>query len=424
MEKQAFSQAALISFAASFAKERDYEVDPIAFVSSFVDSGIIRFDSDRAVFSLPFVESYLLAVELSEDAEAAIRYFDLNRTDFDVGTFDLYAELGATNEVVRRVNAALQTSIDNFQLLADEEHVLLSDNVRPSSLASLDRLDTLRKRLSDTADDVRAGKGDTGRKQRLLDIADQIRETAVDKAGFGREMPERSDEEKNVDYATQSWAIAATLLGAGAEELDAETKQVLACNIVRLSSIIIHRWTLSNATVDFAEIKAELTTEKALQEATEGKVDKDDLGEIKRSVEGIVDYLEFAFLAEPFRRITGHLCEAARLKVLAASIDKVQVVDPFEQLMLGVWMSDIDASRGKDRLKRSIKNLADVPFLRAVMATHFIMRVYWEHWNKEDRLQLLDAASNVLKPVARIDSGRLRRMVERDDSESKIKSSQ
>ncbi|MCB1467065.1 MAG: hypothetical protein KDK08_07965 [Rhizobiaceae bacterium] len=419
LEKRSFNQADLIEFAKSFADLKHFEIDPIAFVGSFVDSGVLHFENDAAKFSLPFIESYLLAVELVENPEKAKIYFDLTQSIFDVGTFDLYAELGASEDVVKSVIDAMAASVDNFGLDTDEVHALFKDDIRPSSMKSLERLEGLQKSMQRTVEEVREGKGDTQKKQKILDVADRVRETAVDKSGFGRNEVDtaKSDAEIKVEFAVKSWAVGTTLLGAGAEDLSGEIKQTLAELLVELGGVIVHRWTTANAAVDFAQIKADLTSDDSIAELV-GDSDN-NIAEMRQKVEGVVDILEFAFLAEPTRRILGHLCEGARQKVLATSVERARHNGLVNELIHGAWLSDIDSDRGEKLLADTVRNLPPSPFLRLVLATHLLTRVYWNHWRKEDRLKLLDLAAEVIQPMTRLDKGKIQRIVQREPASSR-----
>lgn len=414
IEKRLFNQAELIEFAKTFADLKDFEIDPIAFVGSFVDSGVLHFENDEAKFSLPFIESYLLAVELVESPDKAKVYFDLSQSIFDVGTFDLYAELGASEDVVNSVIDAMAASVENFGLAEDEVHALLKEDIRPSSMKSLQRLEGLQKSMQRTAEEVRQGKGDTDRKQKILDVADRVRETAVDKSGFGRNEvgPVKSDAEIKVEFAVKSWAVGTTLLGAGAEDLSGDTKQRLAELLVELGGVIVHRWTTANASVDFEQIKAELTSDESIAEMVGDS--GNNVTDMRQKVEGVVDILEFAFLAEPTRRILGHLCEGARQKVLAISVERAKHAGLVNELIHGAWLSDIESERGEKLLAETAKNLPNSPFLRVVLATHLLTRVYWNHWRKEDRLKLLDLAAEVIKPMTQIDKGKIQRIVKKE----------
>ena len=278
-----------------------------------------------------------------------------------------------------------------------------------------DRLQSLQSRLRKTAEDVSRGVGDTKQKQRMLDIADRVKEAAADKTTFGsgEKDTEVSDAQRDVDFAVQSWVIGTTLLGAGAEHLTAATKQRLAKALVELAAAIIHHWTSAHLEADFADVKAELTTDEVIKAVVGDVAGQGEIDETRRYIAGIVDVLEFAFLSEPLRRILHHLCEGARQKVLGTSVEKAEVSGVMELLVHGAWLADIEVARGASALNGAIKGLPATPFLRSALANHFLARVYWSHWKKEDRLALLDAAEEALRPFdVNLNKAELKRLIE------------
>ena len=135
--------------------------------------------------------------------------------------------------------------------------------------------------------------------------------------------------------------------------------------------------------------------------------------------------MEFAILAEPFRRVADFLCENARQRVLATSVERACFENPMEQVLHSVWLTDIESKRGKNALYAAILYLPDAKFLRTNLATHFIARVHWNHWRKEDRLALLEAAEEAIKPLAmKFDKGELRRAIEKTAEEEAARQKQ
>ena len=110
-----------------FAEQHDFDIDPIIYIGSFIGRGILHLVDENVEFSLPFMESYLLAVELGFDDKTAVRYFDVEGSDFDLSTFDLYAEIGANREFVSCLTSELELSCEKLKLGPDEEHILLTD---------------------------------------------------------------------------------------------------------------------------------------------------------------------------------------------------------------------------------------------------------------------------------------------------------
>jgi hypothetical protein len=129
----------------------------------------------------------------------------------------------------------------------------------------------------------------------------------------------------------------------------------------------------------------------------------------KRLIGSMVDVLEYSSLGTPVRRVLHQLCEGARQRVLATSVEKAAIKGSIESIVKAAikgsiesivkaaWLTDIESRRGKDLLVEAIKQLPRSPFLRTSLAAHFTTRVYWNHWRKDDRLVLLNAAEEALK---------------------------
>jgi hypothetical protein len=48
-----------------------------------------------------------------------------------------------------------------------------------------------------------------------------------------------------------------------------------------------------------------------------------------------------------------------------------------------------------------------------MLASHLVMRVYWRHWKKTNRLKLLDVAQESLKIIGMsYDKGAIKRLIE------------
>lgn len=426
LEKKSFTQAQLIDFVKGFAVEYDFDIDPLTFLYSFIDKGILHFEADEVRFSLPFIESYLLAVELSGRSELALKYFDLADAEFDLPAFDLYAEIGASSEFIDVVVLKLKACLLDLEAAIGQEHILFTDRVRPNLLGEPTRLKALQDRLRRAAKDVLSNREDKEQKQRILDIADHIREKAAsqrdqeqeldDKAATG-DSSEDSDTFRDfeiLDKVVPVWAIATVLLGSGAERIDAQTKQTLVRLLIKLASGIMDIWSRANGLVDFQEIKKEMTKPETL-ELFSNKQNPDEKEEdLRRLVSGLVDMLEYAFLSQPIRRTIHHLCEQARSRVLAASIARSGNYKDIEAVIYGAWLADVDAKRGQAPLKSAVKNLPAAPFFRITLATHLLSRVYWSHWKKEDRLILLEAAEESIKPLqVTLDKPALKRLIEK-----------
>lgn len=61
---------------------------------------------------------------------------------------------------------------------------------------------------------------------------------------------------------------------------------------------------------------------------------------------------------------------------------------------------------------RAMKDLPSSPFLRIVVATHLMTRVYWNQSETSDRLRFLDAAEIALGPMVTLRKGEIIRYIE------------
>jgi len=422
VEKSVFNQTQLIDFTGNFAKQHDFNIDPIAFIQAFVEKGILHFDNDLVRFSLPFIESYLLAVELAHSPEAATKYFDPSNSSFDLATFDLYAEIGADTSVILKIFDALEANKTSLKSPGGRDHVLLTDELQPAMIRRPERLEALRASVRKAAEDVQKGRNDNERKQKLLDIADRVRETVARQAREAsvKDKVAESDDIKRLNAAVQAWVIGTTLLGSGAEHLDGQTKRRIASDLVCLASRILDEWTRVRMTVDMNTVKTELTSDETIDSFHNNRETKSDREETKKLIISLVDVLEYHILAQPFFRIMGQLCEQARQPVLAMSLEGVKTDGKIERLIWGSWLADVEGKRGKEGLIEAVKDLPFAPFLRITLASHYLMRVYWNHWQREDRLVLLEAAEEAIEPMPlTLNKDGLKRMIKREDEARK-----
>jgi hypothetical protein len=402
VEKQSFDQEKLVAFTRAFSAEYDFDINPMEFIHSFVEKGILFFDDNKIHFSLPFMESYLTALELKSRDDLATKYFSIDSPDFDLQSFDLYAELGASEALIDRVTKNLADKLSDLFTKRPNDYILLRPQLQPSILKHPSQLLGLHDALKSAREEARSNSGDKEGKQHLLDITDRIKETATKRSEEEwQKAPHGSISfEAQLISLAQAWVVGSVLLGSGAEHLNASTKRTLVNSLVQLATLIIDIWTRLIAAVDFRKIKEEMTSESAIASIIHYKDDQVNLKEHRRIVNNLVDFVEFSFLSFPFRRIVHQLCEQARHRVLATSVEKANVSGEMESIIHATWLADIDGQRGRALLRNALRQLPTAPFLRFVLASHFVMRVYWSHWRQEDRLALLEAADETIKPLS------------------------
>ena len=404
VEKREFSHAQVVGFAKEFNDLYDLGIDPISFVNGFVERGILYFSDDRIMFALPFIETYLLAMELKEKPELARGHFSFDEDMFDLQTFDIYAEVGASEEIVDRLIEGVDEAYERHRLRDDEEHILLTNSVHPVFLSNPGRIDKLRDRLRKTEEEVSRNVGNVPEKQRLLDLADRVKEESTQETSRVRDDEPDSDapgvSPQLADSPTRAkmfWCLSTILIGMGAENLTRERKDQLIRGVVRLSSIITHRGTTELAQVDYADMKARLLADEAVVEILEKAGDKQ--AELKNSLFGLVDLVEFSTLCDPFRRTVQMVCELAHARALGNGLTSSAFTSLMEQLFRALWLTDVDHMRGASELSAVIKRLPRAEFLRVNLAMHLLSRVYWSHYDTSARKKMLELALEAIKPL-------------------------
>jgi hypothetical protein len=413
--KQSLTQSGLIDFAKKFAADYDFPIDPIQFINAFQDKGIIHFDNSRVEFSLPFIHSYLLAEELAADPTTAARYFDPTNEDFDLATFDLYAEIGADPKIVSLLQDRITQSIQALGR-GNKEHAMLEKSLQPSIMNRLEKLERAQQGIRDALSEIRAKAADRARKQEVLDLCDRIRE-ATSYNRQTRSKGSKSNSNEAFEQAGRSWVIGVCLLGSGAEHLEGKIKQKLASDLVSLGSLIVHHWVERNSRFDFDGFRK--TSAQELDKILKDGIADPD--ERKLLIGSVLDAFEYDMLGGPFRRIMHYLSENARAKVLRLSVEKAVTSDTVEQLVHALWLSDIDSKKGVAKFRKALKQTPAAPFFRLTMATHIFGRVYWAKSKPDDRLRLIDAAAEAMKGAKlQFDKGKVvRRIKHRSKSNTK-----
>jgi len=391
-----FTEGELTAYAEAFATKFDFNISPARFVALFIEKGILHIGAGGKIhFTLPFMESYLLAKRFTENPDEADSYFSVASMKFDHRAFTLYAEMGASKVIIEKILTKLDWSIERLAFSDGTGPVLLGNTIAPPLLARQDRLRSIQQKLRRAEEDVRNERDQSHEKQRLLDLSDGIRGTAAARRDAAQR--ERSQANEGEDDPTAVWGVAVSLLGAGAERLEAKAKRELVQKTVRLSGLVIDRWTQANRAVDFEAMKTELLDNEVFIGKIAKSKTKEDIANAKTDIRNLIELAEYVTLSYPFVGVLTYVCEEARDGVLAESIINTSVDGELEELIRNIWLSDINPTKGRVGLLRSIKALPRSLFLRSTITGYVMFRVFWKHWRKEDRLILLNAADESLK---------------------------
>jgi nucleoside phosphorylase len=413
--KRTFSRSDLITFTEQHAKENDFDIDPFVFIRSFVEKGIVHFVDNILEITLPFIESYLLALELIQNPIEAKRYFDPHATDFDFLTFDLYCELGPAKTIISDVTAELSKATAEISRQLPGKHILLTDEVRPPIVDKRQRLKALEGRLQKAFEDVALNRPNSQEKQQLIDVATHLEDRARDAT---EEVARSTNDEAGKSFdqlgqCFQQWVIGTIALGSASEHLSADDKRSLAQVIVTSTSVLMDAWMRAFPKGAFDQFKAGLVSDDALRKAFDLKDGIAIDPSLKEFAEAIVDAYEFSLLSQPMRVMFQQIGDAAGQKVLATSISKVAPSGLMEDLIAATWAAEVDAGKTKTRLLGAIRALPPTPFLRFALSQHYMTRVFWNHWELPSRMALLEAAEVALEPLGggKIDRMKIKRLV-------------
>ncbi|PDS29323.1 hypothetical protein, partial [Rhizobium phaseoli] len=420
--KERFDEPSLVNFVKNFAAEKDFDIDSILFIRNFQDKGILHFEGGFAKISLPFIESYLLAEELARRPQDAIRYFNVDDDDFDYPTFDVYCELNVSSEITDRVVEKMTAALDRERGVKSEKHILLTNQLRPTYVDHPEKIKSLQTQLEKAVSDVVTNRGNSSEKQKILDIAEKVESEArqfQEHKSVDEETEQAIKNSDDLEQLVRLWNVAIVLLGAGSEKLDRKPKRELSRLIVETSSLIIDRLLRAFPTTQFDDLKIHISSDDSIRALFSIRPDAPILDKQKELVAAIVDAYEFSLVGYPMRAVLEQLGNLASQPVLRSSVSSVSPEDPMENLIARIWAAEIDAAKEKNSLLKAIDKLPPAQFLRISLSTYFMTRVFWNHWQPENRLALLDAAEESLKPLNQgIKKGELQRMISKRNDRS------
>jgi nucleoside phosphorylase len=401
-EGKSFSETELTSYTEKFARRYDFNITPIRFIATFMEKGILYFEEEKVRFTLPFMEAYLLAKRLTESESDALQYYDIKADGFDYPTFTLYAELGASSQLVSKVLTSMDESLAELNEGKAEGFILFQSSISPALLERHGRLQSIQRRLQQAEADVRNDRDQSKEKQRILDVSDRVRESTAAKIEEARDQqigPQGITSATVQGRAVSIWTIALSLLGSGAERLEAGVKRDLVRLIVALAVAIIDGGTRDTSGINFSNFENDLLNDQnLLQQISKSESEKDRKDAVKFLRE-IVEFFEYIIIMQPFLTTMASICEEARDDVLAESILKADIVGDANVLVRNLWLSDINVDKGKSDLSKSVKKLPKLKLIRSMVMSHLMMRVYWKQWKKQDRIELLTIGKESLRGI-------------------------
>ena len=354
VEKRRFSLDDVVEFSAAFAKRHDFDIDPTQFVNSFFEIGILFLDDRVVSFARSFIEKYVLALELKDDVECAKRYFGGPLNDFDHHAFDIYAEIGPSNEIVNDRIFQLKKAVETLGRSASNVHTLEDTTFSPRMLSQPAKIGAVRANLQQNVDSLRGNPEQREKKQMMIDIAQRVQEEARKAASDHTEGTDTEGEkdENSVSLGSddlnnlcKQWLASTQLLGSGGEFLEAAEKRELANLLLEAASILVDGWARQYREVDFEKVEALLI--ESAEEFLEKRSNHDakfDIEDIRKAIGQISELMEYLFLSRPLTRVLEFLAHNARSKVLISSIRSVDPEHKITKMIQTAWLSEIDAA--------------------------------------------------------------------------------
>lgn len=388
----------ITEMAQAFLREHAFAVSPRDFLEPFYRHGILYEAGGTTAFTHPYLENYLLAQDLRQNREVALRFFSPDADTFSFPAFDIYCELGPDIDVIEKIVAhAVQIETSSVAGLKEKNPyrqpanslTKLSSSRQVSSL--LDGLKRNTERLSkkDTSGQIRIEK------QRALDAHDKAT------AGIRRLAPKASEpktEELQAEFAlltrlSRSLMCLLLAVGSGAESLPGEMKDRLARHALALAPEFAGLWTQNRKRVDFDRIRQELTAELMNTELRD-----DERKEAVRMIDLVIYKMEHTLVTEPLIKVLWRISSTAGVKVLSPVLRSVQVDDPFEKVFRASWLMELEPDESKELLKSALSEFKGHTLLGIAVASHLMNRLYWHHFNTPASSAFVSAIQRALSP--------------------------
>ena len=395
--KEPVSEDRAVLMAEDLANKYDLDISPSRFVSAFIDIGLLSFADGRVTFSASYVRDYLLAEFLSGDAQEARSYFDLSQEMIDLNVMDIYAELGPDKELIRRNIELMEEDLD---LLDDKRKntrgILLQDRIQPRMLAHPARARAKRRAVEEALQYVGENDSDLERKQRILDfrnkIANRVVEYRHDEDRIG------ADESIPIKQILLHWRAGCTLLNGGAEQIESGPKRRLAGLLIQLGNRLAEVLTADLEGFDFNELKKSVMEDESYRQF-ESSLDKAEQHRLREDLQKVLDLIEYELAAVAYRAVLYTLCGTGWENTLRLSVRECELEEPFDELTRAVWVSDLQPESARDVCKAALVDLGTAGMIRCLLADHFVSRVYWDKWKREDRRKILDLAGEIIEPL-------------------------
>ena len=395
--KEPVSEERAVSMASELAEDYDLDVSPSRFVGGFIGVGLISFSQGSLSFCASYVRDYLLAQFLATDPQEARSYFDFEQPDLDLNVLDIYSELGPDPLLIDNVMKLLEDDI-NFldEHRQGTKNAFVDDRLRPRMLVNPASARAKRKAVEKAMEYVGENASDLERKQSILDF----RHTVANSVAEYKQQESSESEQHGIPGRRiyMHWRVGCTLLGGGAEQIAKDKKRKLAALLIRLGNRIAEVLTAEVNGFDFESLKESVMRDESFVEM-ERRSEQSQRYRLREDLQRVIDLFEYELSALPYRAVLYSLCATGWENTLRLTVRECELQNGFDEVTRAVWVSDLQPESAKEVCEPALRDLGTARMLRSLLADHFVSRVYWDKWKRNDRSKMLDLASEIIAPV-------------------------
>ncbi|GBD57987.1 phosphorylase family protein [Gluconobacter wancherniae] len=395
----------LAKISSEFLHEYGYEIDQSEFISPFFKFGLLHNLGGNVYFSHPYLESYLIACSLKENDSLAQEYFNPELENFDIYSFDLYCEMGPSENVIDSVcdYSDFYTNL-SIELYGDQ-NVFFHKKTDLNSIINTLNMADVSKNINKIADKLQ--KADSTKnvrveKQRILDTQNHVISGLNQRKKDDDENLEENVQEEFyiLDGLSRASVITLTLIGSGSESINKNSKERIIKSCLDCNDKFANIWTINRLKIDFKKFKEEILSYDNIKKfMNESDFDEEMFSKIKKEIGVFVSYFQTNLIMEPISRIMNNICSLAGVLVLSPIIFSCKESDGLKDVLKAVWLMESNPKKGYESIKQVFSNYNGSSVVRVSVSHLLLNRLYWLHYQNVDSHYFSNAAKRIIGPT-------------------------
>ncbi|EGE47466.1 Hypothetical protein APO_1683 [Acetobacter pomorum DM001] len=403
LEESFIEDTDLSALALEFIHEYGFKIDQSEFLSPFFKSGLLYNCHGKVSFAYPYLESYLIAKVLRDYPDIAVKYFNPERRDFDVYSFDLYCEMGPGKDVVDSISRYSDFFVNAGQEKYGKESIFIKNKkVIDSSVVDIGFVDII-KRISEMADKLENAdnsKNIRDEKQRILDTQSKVIGSLSQRnSSKDSELEDEIQVEFFIlDGLSRASILCLTLLGSGSESINKHIKEDLLKTSIDTCSIFMDIWMYNRMRIDFKDIKNSLLSDTNISAFVKSiNADESSIEKIRKDLATFLAFFQSNVLMEPINRVLSNLCGIAGVPVLSPIISHYKATDINAKILQSIWLLEASPDQGFQYIKSVFQNYNGASLLRVAISRFLLDRLYWQHYQTDNSRFFANAVKQVIK---------------------------